>query len=117
MDYEITNIKAGNGSFGDIMFANDGYHDFAVKIISIFDGVSSFSNKLLEEAKKEAKILSDNNHYHIVRYHSEFQIGNNYFIVMEKCEMSLSDWIEKNKDKSIDPKLFIKFGIEIMRAV
>lgn len=42
-NFKVTNIKAGNGSFGDIMFVNDGYYDFAVKIISIFDEVESIS--------------------------------------------------------------------------
>lgn len=46
--------------------------EFAIKIISLFDGAESVCEKKLEAAKTEAEILKKCIHPNIVKYHDEF---------------------------------------------
>ncbi|KAL4483054.1 hypothetical protein ABPG74_019080 [Tetrahymena malaccensis] len=117
----VINLDAGKGSYGQVVIAEHlqqkSHH--AVKIISIFDGVDQVSQQKLIDAKKEALFLKYINHQNIVKFYDEFQIGFNYFIVMEKCEKNLQQFIEdfKNKATEIPIQIFVNFACQILSAI
>ncbi|KAL4483055.1 hypothetical protein ABPG74_019081 [Tetrahymena malaccensis] len=117
----VINLDAGKGSYGQVVIAEHlqqkSHH--AVKIISIFDGVDQVSQQKLIDAKKEALFLKNINHQNIVKYYDEFQIGFNYFIVMEKCEKNLQQLIEdfKNQATEIPKQIFVNFACQILSAI
>ncbi|KAL4483050.1 hypothetical protein ABPG74_019076 [Tetrahymena malaccensis] len=117
----VINLDAGRGSFGQVVIAEHlqrkSHH--AVKIISIFDGVDQVSEQKLQDAQKEALFLKNINHQNIVKYYDEFQIGFNYFIVMEKCEKNLQQFIEdfKNQATEIPKQIFVNFACQLLSAI
>ncbi|KAL4483056.1 hypothetical protein ABPG74_019082 [Tetrahymena malaccensis] len=117
----VINLDAGKGSYGQVVIAEHlqqkSHH--AVKIISIFDGVDQVSQQKLIDAKKEALFLKNINHQNIVKYYDEFQIGFNYFIVMEKCEKNLQQLIQdfKNQATEIPKQIFVNFACQILSAI
>ncbi|KAL4508936.1 hypothetical protein ABPG73_006322 [Tetrahymena malaccensis] len=87
------------------------------KNIPLDDGFGNESTTKLKEALEEAYKLSKIQYINIIKYHKEFQIGNYYFIQVEKCDMSLFDWMKQNQDKKIQRHVFIKFTLQILYAV
>ncbi|EAR94279.1 tetratricopeptide repeat protein (macronuclear) [Tetrahymena thermophila SB210] len=114
---EIINLQAGEGSYANVILIREFFNEYALKIIPLDDGFGKVCPIKLREAKEEAKKLSNCNHINIIRYHKEFQLGNYYFIQVEKCEMSLYDWIKQNQDKKIQRQIFLKFALQILYAV
>ncbi|KAL4483045.1 hypothetical protein ABPG74_019071 [Tetrahymena malaccensis] len=118
---KVINLDVEKGSFSQVVIAEHLQYKslHAVKIISIFDGVDQASEQKLQDAKEEAVFLQNINHLNIVKYQDEFQIGFNYFIVMEKCEKNLQQYIEdyKNQATEIPKQIIISFACQILSAI
>ncbi|KAL4489340.1 hypothetical protein ABPG72_018995 [Tetrahymena utriculariae] len=118
---KIINQEAGQGSFGKVVIAEDitKKTQYAIKIIKIDDGLCEVSDEKLEEAKAEADFLKKQNHPNIVKYVDQFQIGINYFIVMEKCEKNLQQVInEFQKNTSfISKEQFVSYACQTLSAI
>ena len=82
--------KLGKGGFGSVYLASrisDGV-ELCLKEIPLKKGVCS------EETEREAKMLSELNNEHIIKYYGSFVESGNFYIVMEYAgEGSLADLI------------------------
>ncbi|KAL4495167.1 hypothetical protein ABPG72_007274 [Tetrahymena utriculariae] len=118
---KVINLNAGKGSFGQVIIAehlNSKSH-YAIKVICIFDVCDQVSESKLQNAKKEAEFLKNANHPNIVKYVDEFQIGFNYFIVMEKCEKNLEELLDEfnQYQTTISKHLLVSFACQTLSAI
>ena len=95
-DY-IIKERLGTGAFGivyKVLKQSNNYH-YVIKQIPLF----GLTQKQINDAKLEAKILSAVKSIYIVRYYESFEENNYLNIVMEYCDGGdLSHFIEKNKE-------------------
>ena len=95
-DY-IIKERLGTGAFGivyKVLKQTNNYH-YVIKQIPLF----GLTQKQINDAKLEAKILSAVKSIYIVRYYESFEENNYLNIVMEYCDGGdLSHFIEKNKE-------------------
>ncbi|EWS74900.1 tetratricopeptide repeat protein (macronuclear) [Tetrahymena thermophila SB210] len=101
------------------VIANDNQNQYSIKVISLHqnDG-EQMSQQKLEYAKQLALSLKSCNHENIAKYLGEFQIQENYFILLESFEMNLIDWQVQNKlNKKINRKTFIQFALQLFHAL
>ncbi|KAL4483047.1 hypothetical protein ABPG74_019073 [Tetrahymena malaccensis] len=116
----VIDLHSAKISYDQVVIAEhlveNSYH--AVKIISIFDGVDQVSQQKLQDAQQEAQFLKNINHPNIAKYQDEFQIGFNYFIVME-CVKNLEQFIEvfKSQSSQIPKQILVSFACQILSAI
>ena len=89
---DFTIIKElGKGGFGRayLVRRNSDGVELCLKEIPLKEGVCS------EETEREAKMLSELNHEHIIKYYGSFIESGNFYIIMEyAAEGSLADMID-----------------------
>ena len=98
----IINSEVGSGGFGSVykvLNTNDN-NIYAIKRIKI-------SKNNIKDIENEINILKNFDSEYIVKYYDSFQVGNNFYIVMEYCDNSdLYNFIKEHKEnnKLIDEK-------------
>ena len=95
-DY-IIKERLGTGAFGIVykVLKQSNNYPYVIKQIPLF----GLSQKQINDAKLEAKILSSVKSIYIVRYYDSFEENNYLNIVMEYCDGGdLSQFLEKNKE-------------------
>ena len=95
-DY-IIKERLGTGAFGIVykVLKQSNNYPYVIKQIPLF----GLTQKQINDAKLEAKILSSVKSIYIVRYYDSFEENNYLNIVMEYCDGGdLSQFIEKNKE-------------------
>ncbi|KAL4462020.1 hypothetical protein ABPG74_000865 [Tetrahymena malaccensis] len=55
-------------------------------------------------------------HKNIVKYYDSFQIEDNFYIVMEKVECSLKQWIDDNRKNQIEKVQFLRFALQMVEV-
>ncbi|EAR86423.1 tetratricopeptide repeat protein (macronuclear) [Tetrahymena thermophila SB210] len=101
------------------VIAHDSQNQYSIKVISLHQNQDEqISQQRLDYAQQLAHSLKSCNHENIAKYFGEFQIEENYFILLERFEMNLIDWQLKNKlKKQIDRKIFIQFSLQLLHAL
>ncbi|KAL4474837.1 hypothetical protein ABPG74_001533 [Tetrahymena malaccensis] len=101
------------------LIAHDSQSQYSIKVISLLqDQDQQISQQRLDYAQQLALSLKSCNHKNIARYLGEFQIEENYFILLERFEMNLIDWQLQNKlKKRIDRQIFIQFSLQLLHAL
>ena len=102
----IINSELGSGGFGSVykvLDTNDN-NIYAIKRIKI-------SNNNIKDIENEINILKNLDSEYIVKYYDSFQVGNNFYIVMEYCDSSdLYNFIKEHREnnKLIDIKIIFE---------
>ena len=121
-DYEIVS-QIGAGSFGFVYKATKKNTNglFVIKQIPLCasNNINEISENDdgLNEARNEAKILSQLNHKYIVKYYDSFESNNSLFIVMEYCENGdLNSFLLKMQKKTphINENSIWKFFLQML---
>ena len=97
-DY-IIKERLGTGAFGIVykVLKQSNNYFYVIKQIPLF----GLTQKQINDAKLESKILSSVKSIYIVRYYESFEENNYLNIVMEYCDGGdLSQFIEKNKQNN-----------------
>ncbi|KAL4478599.1 hypothetical protein ABPG74_006834 [Tetrahymena malaccensis] len=118
---KIINCDAGQGSFGQVVIAEDIIKktQFAIKMIKIDNDFEEICQTKLKIAKEEADFLKNQDHPNIVKYVDQFQIGITYYIVMEKCEKNLQQVVDefKKNNSFISKEQLVSYACQILSAI
>lgn len=107
--------KGGNGKVYKVFDEKENNY-FALKKISI----TNLSNEEIEIIENEAKILSNINNPHIVKYYDSFKDNDTFYILMEYCEgLDLKKYINdyKVKKKMINEKDIFRIVFNIYLGI
>ncbi|KAL4512368.1 hypothetical protein ABPG72_005370 [Tetrahymena utriculariae] len=101
------------------LIGHDSQSQYSIKVISLQQNQDQkISQQRLDYAQQLTQSIKSCNHQNIARYLGEFQIEENYFILLESFEMNLIDWQQQNKlKKRIDRQIFIQFSLQLLSAL
>ncbi|KAL4493793.1 hypothetical protein ABPG73_010071 [Tetrahymena malaccensis] len=115
-DLEITDIRKGKEDFGRYLFGTYKQDPCMIKIISIQDDQQVSQQKNLQILTEKVNRLKMCSHKNIVKYYDSFQIEDNFYIVMEKVECSLKQWIDDNRKNQIEKVQFLRFALQMVEV-
>ncbi|EAR91146.1 tetratricopeptide repeat protein (macronuclear) [Tetrahymena thermophila SB210] len=115
-DLEVTDIRKDKEGFGKYLFAKYQQNSCMIQIISVQNDEKLSQYKKLQIAIEKVNRLKQCSHKNIIRYYDSFQIEDSFFIVMEKVEFSLQQWINDNKKNLIQKEQFLKFALQMVEA-
>ncbi|KAL4493794.1 hypothetical protein ABPG73_010072 [Tetrahymena malaccensis] len=115
-DLEITDVRKGKQDFGKYLFGTYKQNPCMIKIISIQDDQLVSSQNKLQRVFEKVNRLKMCSHKSILKYYDSFQIEDNFYIVMEKVECSLKQWIDDNRKNQIEKVLFLKFALQMFEV-
>ncbi|EAR91145.2 tetratricopeptide repeat protein (macronuclear) [Tetrahymena thermophila SB210] len=115
-DLEVTDIRKDKEGFGKYLFAKYQQNSCMIKIISIQSDEQLSQQKKLQKAMEKVNRLKQCSHKNILRYYDSFQIEDSFFIVMEKVEFSLQQWINDNRRNLIQKEQFLKFAQQMVEV-
>ena len=107
--------QGGNGQVFQVLSEKDNKY-YAIKTIPI----NNLSEDKINIIENEAKILSNINDIHIVKYYDSYKDNENFNILMEYCEGSdLKKFINEYKDKNelIDENIIYQIVLDICLGI
>ncbi|KAL4493795.1 hypothetical protein ABPG73_010073 [Tetrahymena malaccensis] len=112
-DLEITDIRKGKENFGKYLFGTYKQNACMIKIISIQDDQLVSSQNKLQRVFEKVNRLKTCSHKNILKYYDSLQIEDKFYIIMEKVEYSLQQWIDDNRNNQIEKVQFLKFALQM----
>lgn len=115
-DFTDRNTPLGKGNFGEV-------HKVSDKISGNFFALKRITRNALNkdqrsQIKKEALLMKNLQHAHIVQFYSLFEEKDSYYFVLELIEgENLQKFISKKKPQPLDQKLVLIIFYQILDAI
>ncbi|KAL4464088.1 hypothetical protein ABPG74_006025 [Tetrahymena malaccensis] len=102
----------------DILIVEDrNGNQFCLNVNNFFDANNDIKNHNLRTCNLKMKSLEQCNHPNIIKIIDHFIIENYFFILMEKCQNNLSQWLKDNFNKEINEHIFTNITLQILKGV
>ncbi|EAS07436.2 tetratricopeptide repeat protein (macronuclear) [Tetrahymena thermophila SB210] len=118
------NIQILNQSENDILREDDilnvedqNKNQFCLYVNNIFDVDNDIKNKKLSSCNLKVQSIKKCNHPNIIKIIDHFIIENHFFILLEKCQNNLKQWIQDSFPEEINDQIFSNISLQILKGV
>ena len=112
-DFILYNKKLGKGAYSTVFLGWDINSSTNVAIKNI--KLKSLKKKQIDKIKKEINIIEQLNHKNICKFLHYYHKKNNFYIILEYCDMNLNTLLKK--EKNLDEETTKEFMIELSDAL